>query len=238
MEDKNIFNSKVVKQIVRSTFLIIGMFVVLSFGFATLVLFYGSKAIGDKLILCCILIGLPIIVFIGFFLVVKYIYNKLRWFSIVKDAVGFVEINIKDSKRVGKVGVTKCVLYSLNGEKLRPGQFEVSELEMVESNSGESRTYVPKAQYTENGHLGQPGTFESKHVLWIGGRYDGSINCEKVATTNEALKLLNNNNNNYYIAIVYDLECNDHNEEKKTFLNEIEKMNIKIPIFEANQSNV
>jgi len=236
MEDRNIFNSKIVKQIVKSTFVIIGMFVVLSFGFATLVLFYGSKAIGDKLfdiILCCILIGLPIIVFIGFFFIVKYIYKKLRCFFTVNDTTGLIKIIIKDKMGIDNVKTTNRVLYFLNSEKWRLDQLDQYELMIVEPNSGEARIWIPKQSYELPSKIDSDFGESKNNVLWIGSRCGGSINCENATTINEALNLLKSNN---YIAIVYDLEHNDHDEEKNKFINDIKMMGIKIPIFEADRS--
>jgi uncharacterized BrkB/YihY/UPF0761 family membrane protein len=81
METQDILNSKSLKRFIKGSFVIIGLFAVLSFGIATLVLYYNDflidKAITLILIIAFFILFFLLIIYFSFYYLVNDNYKKL-----------------------------------------------------------------------------------------------------------------------------------------------------------------
>jgi hypothetical protein len=80
MEKRDVLNSKAVKRFTRGSFVSLGLLVVLSYGFAALVLLCGGENLGNNvfvIILLSVLVVSPAIAFFVFFCQVKWLLAAL-----------------------------------------------------------------------------------------------------------------------------------------------------------------
>jgi len=77
METSEILNSKSVKGLIKGSFVMIGMLVVLSFGFAALALFSGGNNESKPILLVYLLTLSPLTIFVGFLCLMRECYEKI-----------------------------------------------------------------------------------------------------------------------------------------------------------------
>jgi len=229
MVSLDILNSKAVKRFVRSSFVLIGLFVALSFGFASLVLFRGGETLVDTVfvkVLVCVVVLLAIILIISaiaFFIFIDIVkpYNKnISWVVCTKNG---------DNRP--KAGV----IYGVCPFALVPTTCNTAKDEEVPLRRLEGVCIAPPSTISK-----ECGRCPKNKILWVGDEPKNTscerktlefrgITIEVVSTIEDALKSLTEIGN--YIAVVYAKNNNSNDAERKTFFGDIRKNNPLMPIF-------
>jgi len=208
MEKLAILNSKAVKKVINSSFVAIGIFTVLSYCFAAIVLLYGGENLGNNIfiiILLSVLVAVPILLFFKQLCFMRRCYKKLNETS-----------NNKTNEA--------CAICELKREaEARQKQYEII-LDML-SRMNRIGCCCPKNKIL------WIGSKSNVFCCNVEAFESHGIKINVVSDINEALNVLKTDTN--YIAIIYAIGRNDNNKERDEFRENMKTNNINIPFFET-----
>jgi len=95
MVDPNNFYLKVVKGFARSVLIVVGLFITLSYGFATVVLLFGKELNGNALKLVCLLVSLSAVVLVSLIVLIWWYYSNICRLSYIYNDIDHTKIDRK-----------------------------------------------------------------------------------------------------------------------------------------------
>jgi len=213
------------KGFTKSPLGIIALFIVLVYGFASLVVTLGRNLQNHVEPLIYFLVGFPVIVFFGFLWLVAKHHNKLYGPSDFKDEDNFVKMQM--STAMSLAAATAKQPDSTPNTEVSQKQLEKI-LELVSRTSKREKVSSSKNK-----------------ILWVDDRPENNIYERKAfesqgidfslaLNTNEALDLLTSND---YVAIISDMGRKEGPQEGYVLLDKVKKLGIDTPFFIYAGSN-
>lgn len=207
------------KGFTKSPLGIIALFIVLVYGFASLVVGLGRNLDNNVTPLIYFLVTFPVIVFFGFLWLVAKHHKKLYGPSDFKDEDNFVKMQMSTAVSLA-VATSKQPNSSVNTELTQKQLGKI--LELVSRTSKRE-----KINNSEN------------KILWVDDRPENNVYERKAfeaqgivfsiaLSTDEALQLLEGNN---YAAIISDMGRKEGADEGYVLLKKIREDNIETPFF-------
>lgn len=204
---------------------IIALFIILVYGFASLVVGLGQNLQNHVEPLIYFLVGFPVIVFLGFLWLVAKHHNKLYGPSDFKDENNFVKMQMSTVMSLA-AATAKQPSSTVNTE------ISLKQIEKIFE-------LVTKTSKRE-----KVNSFKNR-ILWVDDKPENNIYERKAfesqgidfslaLNTNEAIDLLENNN---YIAIISDMGRKEGNQEGYVLLDKIRKAGDDTPFFIYAGSN-
>jgi CheY-like chemotaxis protein len=217
--------SESAKGFTKSPLGIIALFIVLVYGFASIVVSFGNNLENNVTPLIYFLVLFPILVFFGFLWLVAKHHNKLYGPSDFKDEDNFLKMQLSTAVSLG-VATAKTPDYSTDSNVSQKQIEKILEL-------------VSRTSQRENVRK-----FNNK-ILWVDDRPQNNIYERKAfeaqgitfslaSNTNEAIELLEGNN---YAAIISDMGRQEGPQEGYVLLDKIRKIGNKTPFFIYAGSN-
>jgi len=219
MKNVTVLSSKSVKRFVTSTFVIIGMLAVLSFGLVAYVLHLGGVKVEGKpvdIIVLCVSVFLPVVVSIIFLCFLGYYCKKLCEAANIKDEEDFSNVAQMIMKRGVCSFVTTPIVYNAIREEESIQEQLKGMRDLLSKIDSRVDEICPKNKILLVGD----GSIDNM-CLQEALRFHG-IRVDKIEATNAALGSLEKDT--HYIAIVFVNKTNDDGVEEKCFLNKIRKM--------------
>jgi CheY-like chemotaxis protein len=213
------------KGFTKSPLGIIALFIVLVYGFASLVVSFGQNLQNHVEPLIYFLVGFPVLVFFGFLWLVAKHHNKLYGPSDFKDEDNFVKMQMSTAMSLA-AATAKQPDSTLNTEVSQKQLEKI--LELVSRTSKREKVSSSK-----------------NRILWVDDRPENNIYERKAfeaqgidfslaLNTNEALDLLTSND---YVAIISDMGRKEGAQEGYVLLDKVRKSGIDTPFFIYAGSN-
>lgn len=215
------------KGFTKSPLGIIALFIVLVYGFASLVVSFGKNISGHIGPLIYFLVLFPVIVFIGFLWLVSKHHNKLYGPSDFKDEENFLKMQMS-------AAVSLAAATAKDPNALKNGQITENELNNIINLV--TRTSIKERRKRQ---------WDNK-ILWVDDRPNNNIYERKAfmsmgltfdlaLSTNEALEYLRSNK---YAAIISDMGRKEGPSEGYVLLEKLRSNNDTTPFFIYAGSNL
>ena len=207
------------KGFTKSPLGIIALFIVLVYGFASLVVSFGQNIGGNVIPLIYFLIVFPVIVFIGFLWLVSKHHKKLYGPGDFKDEDNFIRVQMSTAMSLAAASA-KQPEYDDNPELSEKHLEKI--LELVNRTSKRERVKVSKNRILWVDDRPENNIYERKAFEAQGIEFSLALN------TNEALELIRNND---YVAIISDMGRKEGPDEGYKLLKAVRDSGNKTPFF-------
>ncbi|MBO6606253.1 response regulator [Psychroserpens sp.] len=207
------------KGFTKSPLGIIALFIVLVYGFASLVVSFGQNIGENAIPLIYFLVVFPVIVFFGFLWLVANHHKKLYGPSDFKDEDNFVKVQMSTAMSLAAASAKQP------NDELNPelsDKYQEKILELVNRTSQREKIKTSKNRIIWVDDRPENNIYERKAFEAQGIEFSLALN------TNEALELIRNND---YVAIISDMGRKEGPKEGYKLLDAIRESGNKTPFF-------